>query len=49
MTVSESGLSAAGRKDVIREALSKGPEAQEFTQATKMMDLFNTWLERRPG
>ena len=48
-TVTESGLTEAGRKDVIREALSKGPEAQEFTQATTMMDLFGKWLERRPG
>jgi hypothetical protein len=48
-TVTESGLSAEGRKDIIREALSKGPEAQEFTQATTMMDLFGKWLERRPG
>lgn len=48
-TVTESGLSAEGRKDIIRDALSKGPEAQEFTQATTMMDLFGKWLERRPG
>lgn len=48
-TVTDSGLTAEGRKDIIRDALSKGPEAQEFTQATTMMDLFGKWLERRPG
>lgn len=48
-TVTQSGLTETGRKDIIREALSKGPEAQEFTQATTMMDLFGKWLERRPG
>lgn len=48
-TITESGITETGRKDIIREALSKGPEAQEFTQATTMMDLFGKWLERRPG
>lgn len=47
-TVSESGLSAEGRKDIIQETLMAGPEAREFGQATKMMDLFYSALNARP-
>lgn len=42
------GLSSTLQKDVIQEALMKGPEAREFGQATKMMDLFYSALNARP-
>lgn len=47
-SVTQSGLSAQGRQDVIREALMKGPEAEDYGKATKMMDLFYQTLEARP-
>lgn len=49
MTTSQAGLSAEGRQDIIREALSQGPEAESFGRATKMMDLFYSALEERPS
>ena len=48
-TVTESGLTAEGRSSIIRESLMKGPEAEEFGKATKMMDLFYSALEARPS
>jgi len=47
-TVTQSGLTAEGRKDIIQETLMVGPEAREFGQATKMMDLFYAALNARP-
>jgi hypothetical protein len=47
-SVTQSGLSAEGRQDIIREALMKGPEAEDYGKATKMMDLFYSALEERP-
>lgn len=47
-TVTQSGLTAEGRSDIIREALMQGPEAEDFGKATKMMDLFYSALEARP-
>lgn len=49
MTTSQAGLSVEGRQDIIREALSQGPEAESFGRATKMMDLFYSALEARPS
>ena len=46
--VTQSGLSAEGRQDIIRESLMKGPEAEDYGKATKMMDLFYKTLEARP-
>jgi len=46
--VSMSGLSAEGRQDIIRDSLMKGPEAEDYGKATKMMDLFYKTLEARP-
>jgi hypothetical protein len=46
--VSMPGLSAEGRQDIIRDALMKGPEAEDYGKATKMMDLFYKTLEARP-
>jgi hypothetical protein len=48
-TVTQSGISAEGRQDIMRDILAKGPEAEEFTKATKVVDWFNQWLERRAG
>lgn len=48
-TVTQSGLTAEGRSDIIREALMQGPEAEEFAKATDMMGFFYEWLEGRPG
>ncbi len=48
-TVTESGLTAEGRKDLITEMLMKGPEAKEFTQATTMMDAFYQALSEGPS
>lgn len=48
MTVSESGLSAEGRQDILQRALSKNPEAKDFTMATQMMGWFDEWLGGRP-
>lgn len=48
-TVTQSGLTAEGRSSIIRESLMKGPEAEEFGKATKMMDLFYSALEARPS
>lgn len=48
-TVTQSGLTAEGRSDIIREALMQGPEAEDFGKATKMMDLFYSALEARPS
>lgn len=47
-TVTESGLTADGRKDLITEMLMKGPEAKEFAQATTMMDAFYQALSEGP-
>jgi len=47
-SVSMPGLSAEGRQDIIREALMKGPEAEDYSKATTMMDIFNKALESRP-
>ena len=47
-SVTQSGLSAEGRKDIIREALMKGPEAEDYSKATTMMDVFYKALESRP-
>lgn len=47
-SVTQSGLSTQGRQDVIRDALMKGPEAEDYGKATKMMDLFYNTLEARP-
>ena len=47
-SVTQEGLSAAGRQDVIRDALMKGPEAEDYTKATTMMGIFNKALESRP-
>jgi hypothetical protein len=47
-TISQSGLSAQGRQDIITNALMKGTEAEDFGKATKMMDLFYSALEARP-
>jgi hypothetical protein len=44
-SVTQSGLSAQGRQDIIRESLMKGPEAEDYGKATKMMDLFYKTLE----
>ena len=47
-TVTQAGLTAEGRQNIITEALMQGPEAEEFGKATKMMDLFYSALEARP-
>ena len=47
-SVSTPGLSAEGRQDIIRDSLMKGPEAEDYGKATKMMDLFYKTLEARP-
>jgi hypothetical protein len=47
-SVTQSGLSAQGRQDIIRDALMKGPEAKDYSKATKMMDVFYKALESRP-
>lgn len=47
-SVSMPGLSAEGRQDIIRDSLMKGPEAEDYGKATKMMDLFYKTLEARP-
>jgi hypothetical protein len=48
ISVRQAGLSAAGRQDIIRDALMKGPEAEDYAKATTMMDIFNKALESRP-
>lgn len=48
-TVTQSGLTAEGRQNIITEALMQGPEAEDFGKATKMMDLFYSALEARPS
>lgn len=48
MTTTQSGLTAEGRQNIIRDALMQGPEAEDFGKATKMMDLFYSALEARP-
>lgn len=47
-TVSEAGISAEGRQDVLQRALAKNPEAKDFTMATQMMGWFDEWLGGRP-
>lgn len=47
-SVTRAGLSAEGRQDVIRESLMKGPEAEDYSKATTMMDVFYRALESRP-
>ena len=44
----KSGLSAEGKGNIIRDTLMKGPEAKDFSKATKMMDLFSNALKVRP-
>ena len=46
--VTQQGLTAEGRQDIIREALMKGPEAEDYSKATTMMNIFNQALESRP-
>jgi hypothetical protein len=48
MTVSEAGLSAEGRQDILQRSLAKNPEAKDFTMATQMMSWFDEWLGGRP-
>ena len=48
-SATQQGITAQGRQDVIRDALAKGPEAEEFAKATDMMGFFYEWLEGRPG
>jgi len=48
-TVTQSGLTAEGRQDIITRALMQGPEAEDFGKATKMMNLFYSALEARPA
>lgn len=48
-TMSQQGLTAEGRGDIMRDIIAKGPEAQEFTKATEVVGWFNEWLERRTG
>lgn len=48
-TVTETGISAEGRKDIMRDMLAQDPESQEFLKATKFMGMFNEWLDRRAG
>lgn len=48
-TVTETGISAEGRKDIMRDMLAQNPESQEFLKATKFMGMFNEWLDRRAG
>ena len=48
-TVTESGITAEGRKDLITDMLMKGPEAKEFAQATTMMDAFYQALNEGPS
>lgn len=43
-----SGLSQEARQDVITKALLRQGGAEEFTMATKFMDLFNKALQERP-
>lgn len=45
--VTQSGLSADGRKNIIRDSLMKGPEAEDYGKATKMMGVFAKALEMR--
>lgn len=47
-TVSESGISAEGRQDILERSLSKNPEAKDFTMATQMMGWFDEWLGGKP-
>lgn len=47
-SVTQSGITAEGRQDIIREALMKGPEAEDYSKATTMMSIFNKALESRP-
>jgi len=46
--VTQQGLTAEGRQDIIRESLMKGPEAEDYSKATTMMNIFNQALESRP-
>jgi len=45
--VTQTGLSADGRKNIIRDSLMKGPEAEDYGKATKMMGVFAKALEMR--
>lgn len=47
-TVTESGLTAQGRQDIITEMLMQGPEAEDFMKATTMMDAFYKALSEGP-
>jgi hypothetical protein len=47
-TVSEAGISAEGRQDILERSLSKNPEAKDFTMATQMMGWFDEWLGGKP-
>jgi len=46
--VTKAGLTAEGRQNIMRESLMKGPEAEEYSKATKMMGVFAKALEMRP-
>ena len=47
--VTEQGLSAEGRQNIVRDFLMKGPEAEDYGKATKMMGVFAKALEMRPS
>lgn len=47
-TVSQSGISAEGRQDILERSLAKNPEAKDFTMATQMMGWFDEWLGGKP-
>lgn len=46
--VTKAGLTAEGRQNIMRDSLMKGPEAEEYSKATKMMGVFAKALEMRP-
>lgn len=46
--VTEPGLSSEGRQDIITQMLMQGPEAEDFTKATTMMDAFYKALSEAP-
>lgn len=48
-TKTESGISAEGRQSIMRDMLAQNPESQDYLKATKFMDMFNEWLDRRAG
>ena len=46
-SVTQQGLSTEGRQNIIRDSLMKGPEAEDYGKATKMMGVFAKALEMR--